>query len=583
MSGKRVDLTWTAPVNTTKNLALDVYEIWGYTAGPKGSCGSPYLTEYTSSDCVAAGGSWTENPLTLLKTTGSTSYSEDVTWKIDAEPSRTFTIIPVDMADKIGGNKGASLDVNVVVPVPDRPGYGSCSILTIYTDLACTTAGGTWSDTKNFNSVVVDNNVLLRWSTSNNIDKLDIQSYEVKRCPNDDSDSCTMTAATWSSLVPVATAAGQFIAHMELISNDYKYGVVAIDSAGNYSPITDILATVNEPPDYVLQEEFISTMDPANPVPAVTPPEAPEETSIYTTNIRRGVSSALLPVTMPSTETWAAHFTTNGFNTFQDIIDAGYPYYLQPTPNVDATFWQKWDIQTALDASTVSLAISSTVLGGSISMAHTVYHRNTDPDPEGITDTTGWAALSGSSVSIGVPFRWIKVKTVFTGNPSTIGKNLMSLDEYRVKLSIKTISDSGEDTLTDNSGLCNDATTGNPLSSGLYDEDRVACGTAGGAWVSTSNGLKVKRIFFNKAFKDVKNIVGTIKLGVGDPVSLRAVIDFEDTPLPTHFYLHVIDTAVYSTGTYSISPANVWTWTDSITGGIKTFNGTATWNVTGTK
>jgi predicted phage tail protein len=609
ISGKRTLLTWTAPTttagSTNKHLGLDVYEIWGYPPGAKGT-----------------------NPLELLKTTKSTSYSEDVTWKRE-ESTREFIIKPIDMA----GQVGEYLTIEATVPIPDKPGYGVCSDLSFLTKQTCEDASAIWSpDVKTLTSVVVDNNVLLRWGSSSNTDNLDIESYEVKRCPDGNASGCVMDSSTWASLVSVANTAGQFIAHMETTANDYKYGIVAIDSAGNYSEISEILASVSEPPDFVLQGEFTSTLDEDNPIPVVTPPAAPEVTEISFDNIYRGAFSAFLPVdtTTDPAITWKQHFDNAGVSTFQNLIDAGYPYYLQPSgPLADTPeYWQEWDIGVSLDSSNVSLAVASVILGGSITLAHNIYYTNSDPtltDIKDVSSTTSWiAAPAGSSAAIGVPFRYIKVKTMFNGSGSAA--DLMSLDEFRLKLSIKTITDSADAIIDNNSGICDrtgtDPTTGTPYShctiNGVYnasytteetcstaapnvgvwnvtpyinsegvllDNNQAACALAGAeaVWTSTRNGLKVRRVFFNKAFKDVRNVVATIKLGVtdgvADPITRKAIADFVDVPNPEFFYVHIIDTAIYNTGSYDTS----WVWTDSLIGDIKSFNGTITWNSTGTK
>jgi predicted phage tail protein len=609
MAGKRVDLTWKAPTDTGGNsLELLHYQIEGYKANTLSSDGS--------------------SPI-LLKTTGSTSYSEEVTWTTEEQGIRVFTVTPVDAAN----NKGTATDISVAVPKPERPGMGQCSNPILYTKAKCgTDASATWAaTTKTLTSVVVDNNVLLRWGTSSNVLNLDIETYEVRRCPDSSPSDCIIDNDSWAGLLPVTTTTGQFISHMETISNEYKYGVVAIDVAGNYSETTELLVSVSEPPDFVLQNEFVSTLDEDFPIPATVPPLAPELTKIEMDNIFRGASIAFLPVGGTEiTETWEQHFTNNSFGTspeptFQNVIDSGYAYYLQPTTPANANFWQMWDLGVELDSSNVSLSIASTIVDGGVAMEHTMYYSNAafDSNPDNwpsMSIPTNWTELPSIAAAISEKFRYIKIYTEFITDPTTAGFNLISLDEYKLKLSIKTISDSAEVVITDDSGICNKAggltiedsycgeSIGTVMTPSIINEEDCeagggtwypipipegdnnisACTSASGDWFSTRKGLKVSRVFFNKDFKDIRDIVATVKLGSSDPLSLRAIIDFVDIAGPEYFYVHIIDTAVYNTGTYDViyntGTYDVnWDWTDSLDGSPKSFNGTVTWNSTGTK
>jgi hypothetical protein len=381
----------------------------------------------------------------------------------------------------------------------------------------------------------------------------------------------------------------------------------------------------------VLQNEFVSTLDEDFPIPATVPPLAPELTKIEMDNIFRGASIAFLPVGGTEiTETWEEHFTNNSFGTspeptFQNVIDSGYAYYLQPTTPANANFWQMWDLGVELDSSNVSLSIASTIVDGGVAMEHTMYYSNAafDSNPDNwplMSIPTNWTELPSIAAAISEKFRYIKIYTEFITDPTTAGFNLISLDEYKLKLSIKTISDSAEVVITDDSGICNKAggltiedsycgeSIGTVMTPSIINEEDCeagggtwypipipegdnnisACTSASGDWFSTRKGLKVSRVFFNKDFKDIRDIVATVKLGSSDPLSLRAIIDFVDIAGPEYFYVHIIDTAVYNTGTYDVTyntgtyDVN-WDWTDSLDGSPKSFNGTVTWNSTGTK
>lgn len=142
-------------------------------------------------------------------------------------------------------------------------------------------------------SRVIDNNVLLQWSAP--ASNFRIIEYQIFR-----------------DAVQIGNNSGTFAVLFESTSGTYTYGVKAIDIAGNVSALYTTLATVSQPPDYILKDQYISNLPGTR------------------TNVHKDSIPALYAC-VDITETWQSHFTSRGWNSPQDQISAGFPYYLQPT------------------------------------------------------------------------------------------------------------------------------------------------------------------------------------------------------------------------------------------------------------
>ena len=124
---------------------------------------------------------------------------------------------------------------------------------------------------------VVDNNVLLYWNEPLHIQP--IQTYQISR-----------------NGVVVGTKAGLFTTLFETTAGTYTYSVAAVDIAGNVGVAGSVAATVNQPPDYVLNATSVSQFKVAGLV-----------TSTAVANALPYVGGVVLPVNL--TETFAQHFT----------------------------------------------------------------------------------------------------------------------------------------------------------------------------------------------------------------------------------------------------------------------------------
>jgi hypothetical protein len=172
---------------------------------------------------------------------------------------------------------------------------------------------------------VVDNNVLIKWSAPTS-STIPIETYKIYK------------GATFSGATLVGQTAGTFSALFEIISGTFTYWIVPVNTAGTAGAETSVTAKVDEPPDYVILEE------------TALPGSVGTLTNAYILDddIYLGINT---------TETWADHFVNNSWSTPQDQIDAGYPYYLQPTLSTGK--WEKViDYGSLLDPSLIKLSYS---------------------------------------------------------------------------------------------------------------------------------------------------------------------------------------------------------------------------------
>lgn len=143
------------------------------------------------------------------------------------------------------------------------------------------------------NARVIDNNVLLSWTAPTG--PFRIISYKI-----------------YKDGILIGTNDGTFAAVFETVSGTYEYGVVAVDIAGNESAIYTTTAIVSQPPDFILEDRYVSDL------------------SGTRVNVHKDSEPALYACANIA-ETWQEHFTSRGWSTIQDQVSAGFPRYLQPT------------------------------------------------------------------------------------------------------------------------------------------------------------------------------------------------------------------------------------------------------------
>ena len=192
------------------------------------------------------------------------------------------------------------------------------------------------------------------------------------------------------------------------------------------------------------------------------------------------MSKLFLPIV---NETYQEHFDDNSWTTPQAQIDAGYPYWIQPT-NATAKFEDTYDYGTTIaEGVQINLIASVTHFIAGVTITPTI---SVSADDITYTDYAGvWSAyVSG--------FRYVKVNLSATGGDVGI----VIIENPKLTISIKTITDGGTGT--------------------------AASGDSGGTTVTP-----------NKTFLDFTSIIITPVNQGGETKGITAT--FDNTNEPTSF------------------------------------------------
>ena len=296
------------------------------------------------------------------------------TRRVDYVGVRRYFVAAVDAA----GNVGAAAQVDALIQAPGAPTAARAE--------------------------VVDNNALLYWAAPST-GSLPVERYEVRK------------GATWAAGAVVGSNGNStFAAVFEQSAGVYTYWVAAFDQAGNVGPAAGITATISQPPDYILRVSWASDL-----------------TAGTRTNLALDAGALVGP--MDTTETWATHFSSRGWASPQDQVNAGYGLYLQPSV-ASGSYDETFDYGAALAATTVNVTLASTVLAGTVAAACQIYTKLNVGD--------AWtAAPAGATSVLASSFRYVRVVYTFT---CSAGANLIRISGLTVKLSAKLRTDSGAGT-----------------------------------------------------------------------------------------------------------------------------------------
>ena len=256
---------------------------------------------------------------------------------------------------------------------------------------------------------VIDNNVLLRWTESTG-GSFPVLEYEVRK------------GTTWANSELIGRISARFATIFESAAGSYTYHVAAVDTAKTIGTPSPCAATVNQPPDYALQDQQYSTF------------------SGTKTNALALGGELFFPVNL--TETWAQHYTNNAWDQPQDQIDAGFPAYIQPTP-LTASYQEVIDYGAVISGSKISVTPALTAIYGSVAMSCQIETKKYSGDAWG-TPVSGFSAFF-------TDFQFARITLTWT--PSGGQDDLAKLTSLEVKLSVKTINDAGTKT-------CNAADSG---------------------------------------------------------------------------------------------------------------------------
>ena len=262
---------------------------------------------------------------------------------------------------------------------------------------------------------------------------------------------------------------GTFAIVFETSGGTFLYRVIPVDLAGNRGPEASISVAVRQPPDFDLIAQSLDDLSGTK-----------VNTAIYGNRLLANINLA---------ETWLEHFEINLWETIQEQIDAGYPIYIQPTPNI-GSYERIFDFGGVFDDVILNLSWSQNPIAGTMTVSSAM-----STSIDGVTYT---APISGRSLFV-ESLRYVKVKITFTGADPTA---LLEFYDLRVDLNVKSEIDGG---------------------SVNADKDDV-----GGTLV-----------LFNKQFKDINSI--TVDADSIEP--LYIIYDFLDVPNPTGFKVLVYDSS----------------------------------------
>lgn len=244
---------------------------------------------------------------------------------------------------------------------------------------------------------VIDNNVLLRWSASDG--SLPIENFMLYK------------GIDINNLVAIGEKKGTFTTIFESEAGIYTYWLGAIDSAGNLGTLKSATTLVSEPPDYILNVNWVSTFNGTF------------------NNAKLDSIGVVLPIN--NSETIQQHFVNNGWTSPQAQVTSGNPLWIQPFL-ASGYYEEVFDYGTALASSLVTVNLDYTNLVGVPDITPTI---SISSDGVSYTDYVGQFQVYGTG------FRYVKVRITVTGS-----NNGVVLHGLEVKLDSKIKNDSGTGT-----------------------------------------------------------------------------------------------------------------------------------------
>ena len=249
----------------------------------------------------------------------------------------------------------------------------------------------------NLTSQIVDNTVMLYWSLPTTT-TLPISYVLITK------------GDTYAGSIEVGRKSGSFTTINELKGGVFTYWVVAVDTDGNSSTPVSITATVAQPPNFVFNGQFQSTF-----------------TGTKTNAV---VDNGVLVMCVNTSETYQSHFTTPGWSTPQDQINAGYSIYIQPGLTT-GTYVEVFDYGTVLGSSNITVTPGGATLTGAVTFSQTI-----SVSLDGVTYTD----YVGVTNAFATNFRFVKV--TLTATQQSAG-SIYTVASLLVTLNSKVINDSG--------------------------------------------------------------------------------------------------------------------------------------------
>ena len=297
-----------------------------------------------------------------------TSITEEVTW---TNATQKYFVRAVD----INGNDGVLQDVDFTVAVP--------SAVTTLSD------------------EVIDNNVLLRWTESAvGVDQLPIKHYNVYR-----NNLNTL----------VGQKLGTFTTVFESVGGQFEYILRPVNTAGNEGTQASVVSEVNQPPDFVLTQDFASTFN--------------------GTVVNGFADGGGLFFCINSNRTWKQHFDPNNNDSSRTFgVYGSSTIYALPSEN-SGSYEEVIDTGATIDSTRIEASIglvSAETVGSGLTITPHIF---TSPD-----NSTFTSKGSGNANVLGQNFRYIKIQYTFAGANND---DLIKVNSIRVKTFLKRKTDQG--------------------------------------------------------------------------------------------------------------------------------------------
>lgn len=388
--------------------------------------------------------------VTIAKITGK-SYRFQVGWL----GARTFWIAAIDVAGNVGTAGSHTRTITVPNPIT------------------------------NFAATVVDNSVLLDWDDPLPGD-LPVDEYLVYK------------GDTFASSVLLGTVFGTFHTYVERVAGTYVYWVVPVDTAGNEGAETSATTTVTAPNNFFIRDEqdLTSTMVTSSLYVLLGGSSSASHEDIhsywlpYAGDDAEIIDSPIVTFNrqIAKIDTFDSWFTTNGWTTLQDAIDAGYDPWLSPT--ITDPGYIEWQIDYGVVFSSSFIDLSWSEESGGDALILT-------PSISVSEDGSTWTTYASAAQLFAMNFRYVRYRFDFEG---TSANAVSRLYDVHAKISLK-----------------------------IEEETGVA------SVLSADSGGTV--VNFTLDFLDVQDIQATIR-GV---LFGTVVVNFTDVPDPVSFQLLAFD------------------------------------------
>lgn len=242
-------------------------------------------------------------------------------------------------------------------------------------------------------AAVIDNNVLLNWTTPTT--SFSIDRFRIYKDDN---------------LYGVLRST--FVSTFETVAGTYTYSIEAVDIANNVGPRGYVTAIVNTPPDYQLLDRRVSELN-----------------GTMENVVRSDVPTLIACVN--DEITWEDHYLTHSWDQPQDQIDAGYPIYIQPT---ETTGWYEEVIDYELEIQNTIVTIVFQMVQIVPEVTVVIYLAYS-------TDNVVFTPLVAGYSQFIPAFRYLKIRLEFTGSSD---KALAELTLMETTIDVKREVDGGE-------------------------------------------------------------------------------------------------------------------------------------------